>query len=96
MIRHIFSALFRVVAYLARIAAILLSALVVILCLGTATNLGVVGVIMSLNGMVPSAISGMLVIPTPLGGAFRGDFALLAIALFVVDWASMRIASALR
>ncbi|NLQ12757.1 hypothetical protein HGI81_02685 [Olsenella sp. KGMB02461] len=96
MIRRLFSALFRVVAYLARIAAILLSGLVVILCLGTATNLGVVGVIMTLNGMVPSAISGMLVIPTPLGGAFRGDFALLAIALFVVDWAAMRIASALR
>ena len=51
---------------------------------------------MTLNGMVPSAISGMLVIPTPLGGAFRGDFALLAIALFVVDWACLRIASALR
>ena len=96
MVRNLFSALFRVVGYLARIAAILLSGLVVILCLGTATNLGVVGVIMTLNGMVPSAISGLLVIPTPLGGAFRGDFALLAIALFVVDWACMRISSALR
>lgn len=45
---------------------------------------------------IPQSISGALVLSTPLGGAFRGDFALIAVVLFVVDWAICKIAASLR
>lgn len=86
----------RALAYLCRAAAIVLSVLVVVLCLGTATDLGLVSIVMGLNDFVPTAVSGLLVIPTPLGGAFRGDFFLLALFLFILDWAFMRASSAVR
>ncbi len=37
--------------------------------------------------LVPSALSGILVLPTPFGGAFRGDFALAAFVVYLLDWA---------
>lgn len=86
----------RALAYLCRAAAIVLSVLVVALCLGTATDLGLVSIVMGLNDFVPTAVSGLLVIPTPLGGAFRGDFFLVAVFLFVLDWGLMRASSAVR
>lgn len=49
-----------------------------------------------LSRAVPDAISGVLVFQTPLGGAFRGDFALVAALLFVLDWAACKAASSLR
>lgn len=85
------SRVFRALAYLCRAAAIVLSALVVVLCLGTATNLGLVSIVMGLNDFVPTAVSGLLVIPTPLG-----DFFLVAVFLFVLDWGLMRASSAVR
>lgn len=86
----------RAVAYICRALAIALSLLVVVLCLGTATKLGIVSMVMGLNELVPSSVSGLMVIPTPLGGAFRGDFAVMALVLFIVDWACMRLSSAVR
>ncbi len=86
------SRVFRALAYLCRAAAVVLSALVVVLCLGTATNLGLVSIVMGLNDFVPTAVSGLLVIPTPLGG----DFFLVAVFLFVLDWGLMRASSAVR
>ncbi|WP_321972001.1 hypothetical protein [Paratractidigestivibacter sp.] len=49
-----------------------------------------------LSRAIPEAISGSLVIATPLGGAFRGDFALVAVLFFVFDWVLCKIASSLR
>lgn len=53
-----------------------------------------------LNGIVsdliPGVVSGLFVFQTPTGGAFRGDFALVALGLLVVDWALCRAASSLR
>lgn len=48
------------------------------------------------SGVVPAALAGALVIQTPFGGAFRGDFALLALILFVIDWGLCKAAAALR
>ncbi len=49
-----------------------------------------------LSHLIPEAISGMLVISTPLGGAFRGDFAVVAVLFFLIDWVFCKIASSLR
>ena len=49
-----------------------------------------------LGRAVPDVISGVLVFQTHLGGAFRGDFALVAAILFVLDWAACTAASSLR
>lgn len=48
------------------------------------------------SGLVPAPLAGSLVIQTPFGGAFRGDFALLALALLVADWALCKAAARLR
>ena len=45
---------------------------------------------------IPEAISGSLVISTPFGGAFRGDFAIVAVLFFLIDWVFCKIASSLR
>ena len=44
------------------------------------------------GGLVPAQILGVLVFRTPMGGAFRGDFALVAVAFFVIDWLLARAA----
>ena len=41
--------------------------------------------------LLPDGIRGIAVVPTPLGGAFRGDFALIASLLFVLDWLFARL-----
>lgn len=46
--------------------------------------------------LVPDALSGLFVFQTPLGGAFRGDFAVLAIVLLVLDWICCRASASLR
>lgn len=48
------------------------------------------------SGIIPSALSGVLVFVTPFGGAFRGDFALVAILLLVADWLLGRASASLR
>lgn len=48
------------------------------------------------SGLVPDAVSGLFVFSTPLGGAFRGDFAIVAIVLLVADWALCRLLASLR
>lgn len=86
----------RLAAYLCRVGAWVLSAMVVLLSLGTAASLGLVGFAMGLNDLVPEAISGQLVVPTPFGGAFRGDFFLMALGLFIIDWLLCRLSASLR
>ena len=82
----------RVVLLLARacrVAAWLLVALV-------AARSLLLGVNNLVSGLVPEAVSGLLVFVTPFGGAFRGDFAILAVILLLVDWALCRLAAAIR
>lgn len=49
-----------------------------------------------LSRAIPEPLSGSLVISTPLGGAFRGDFAVVAVLFFLFDWVFCKIASSLR
>lgn len=87
----------RAAAVAARICAWALVALVAcdaVLPAGARTHL------LAANGLatrlLPDALSGILVFQTPLGGAFRGDYAVLAIVLLVLDWLFCRAAARLR
>lgn len=39
---------------------------------------------------------GLLAIDTPFGGTFRGDFAIISLLLFIVDWLICRLRASLR
>ena len=54
------------------------------------------GVIDAASVLVPAPLLGLFVFRTPFGGAFRGDFAIVAIVLLVLDWALQRISASLR
>ncbi|MDO4428153.1 MAG: hypothetical protein Q4B91_01405 [Atopobiaceae bacterium] len=43
------------------------------------------------SATVPGPVAGLFVFATPFGGAFRGDFAIVAIVLLVLDWLLCRI-----
>lgn len=45
----------------------------------------------AVSACVPAPLSGLFVFPTPFGGAFRGDFAILAVVLLVIDWLVARL-----
>lgn len=87
----------RVLAVVARVVATLLLVLVVVDCVATGS---LHSELLSLNGAVtraiPSVISGVLVMQTPLGGAFRGDFLITAMILYVLGWLFSRVAASLR
>ncbi|MDJ1121434.1 hypothetical protein QJ043_02350 [Olsenella sp. YH-ols2217] len=90
------SRLLQGLAYVFRVLAVLTSLLVLALCLGSAVSLGVLDWVVKLDATIPSGLSGVLVYATPLGGAFRGDFFIAALVLFVCDWACCRLSAALR
>lgn len=76
-----------VAALIARVLAVALCVLVVVdsLDLG-ALHTALLGVNGLAARVIPQPILGILVFPTSLGGAFRGDFALVSVLLFVIDW----------
>lgn len=80
-----------------RLAAIGLCALVVLMAapslVGRLSLLRVVDVVTS---VMPAQLAGVLVIPTPFDGAFRGDFAIAAFGLFVIEWLFTRLRARLR
>lgn len=79
--------LLRCASLAARIGALVLSLLVVALCFsGIPFRAALLDAAVSLGGLLPQALSGVLVRVTPFGGAFRGDFAMTALLLFVLDW----------
>lgn len=41
---------------------------------------------LAVTSLEPDALAGLLVVATPLGTAFRGDFVLCAAALYLIDW----------
>lgn len=84
-------------ALAARLLALALCALVVVLSVPSlSSRTAFVEAASFLSTLMPPQVSGLLVFPTPFGGAFRGDFALTALALFVLDWVFVRISAAFR
>lgn len=86
-----------VAAAVLRLCAILLCALVIVLCFsGLVTKLGLVNLVVDLSRALPRVIAGWGVISSPFGGVFRLDFTVVAAALFLLDFACTRAARALR
>lgn len=82
------AAALRVLAVIVRVIACALFVLVaadVILPSGPRALL--VEINLAVSSFIPDAISGLLVLQTPFGGAFRGDFALAALILLIAGWA---------
>ena len=73
---------------LLRLLAIAFCCLVVLMAIPALGDRATLVQISSLaTSLVPSSLSGVLVLPTPFGGAFRGDFALAAFLVYLADWA---------
>ena len=90
----VLSVLLRFVALAPRLAAIALCALVVVGSVPFVANRGIIVDALNMaDGLMPDRLVGLFVLQTPFGGAFRGDMALMALALFVVDWALVRISA---
>ena len=87
----------RTLSLVCRMAAWALVALVVadaVLPAGPRSLL--LGVNGAVSGALPEGVAGLFVFVTPFGGAFRGDFALMAVALLVIDWLLGRTSASLR
>ncbi len=83
-------------AWACRLAAIVLAVLVVMGCFSFAYRLRVVELSAMVAEALPAFVSGLYVINTPFGGVFRGDFALVSVTLFVLDWILLRVRYSLR
>ena len=86
-----------VFSYIARVCAILLGLLTVLLCFpGVAVRLNIMGLVMDLTQALPDVIAGYGLITSPFGGVFRFDFLMVGIVFFVLDFACSRISRAVR
>ena len=74
-------------------------ALVALVVAGAVLPAGPRSLLLGANGLVssllPAGVSGLFVFVTPFGGAFRGDFALAALVLLVLDWLLCHAAASL-
>lgn len=86
-----------VLSWIARLCAIALCALTVLLCFpGLVMRLGIYNLVLDITGILPGVIAGYGLIPSPMGGVFRFDFAIAAAVLFVIDYGLQRVSHALR
>lgn len=96
--RHVVARFFlALVSWVLRLGAIGLSLLVVLgsFTFGTSRP-ELIRAMAVATGLLPQGFAGLYVFDTPFGGAFRGDLAIAAIVLFVLDWILCRIRVALR
>lgn len=95
-LRRFAAFMLRLAALFPRLGAIGLCGLVIAGALPWLSNRGKVITALSIaSQFVPERISGIFVTQTPFGGAFRGDLALAAFILFLVDWLMVKMASAI-
>lgn len=86
-----------VLAIACRVGGIFMSVLCVMLCFsGLTAKLQIVGFVVDLSRAMPSIIAGYGVITSPFGGVFRFDYALVAVALFVIDFLLTRASRRIR
>lgn len=86
-----------VLSWIARICAIALCILAIMLCFPSLiARLRLTGFIQDISNALPSLIAGYGLIPSPFGGVFRFDFALCAAVLFLIDYLLQRTACNLR
>lgn len=91
------SVLLRILAWACRVLAILFAFACIALCFGPIGALTpIADLTFALQSLIPKALAGIFVWISPLGGSFRGDFAIASVALFLLDWALVRASTALR
>lgn len=96
-VRKALAVALQLLSYVARVAAVALCVLVVILCFaGVTSRLGIVWLVTDLSRAMPEIISGYGVISSPFGGVFRLDFTIVAVALFILDYILARLSRACR
>lgn len=87
----------RFVAVILRVAGVIVAALVVANVFASgAVRMVLLDVNGFVSGVIPGFLRGLFVFQTPFDGAFRGDFAILAMMFLIADWVFCRIASSLR
>lgn len=84
------------VSWALRLAALGLVALVVVNCLTMGNRVAIMRITAQVAQLLPRSLAGLYVIDSPFGGVFRGDFAIAAVVLFVLDWIVARIRRRLR
>lgn len=84
------------VSWLFRIGAWVLVALVIANSFTVGNRVTLMRLTERVTQLLPTELAGLYVLDTPFGGAFRGDFAIAAIVLFVLDWIVARIRRHLR
>ena len=90
-------ALLGAVAFAARFLGWVVAALVVADVLATGpVRAAILPLNTALSRLMSAGIEGLLVVQTPLGGAFRGDFALYDVILFIIDRAICKDVASLR
>ncbi len=96
-LRTTLSIICRIAAWACRILAILFALACIALCFAPVASMtAVADLAYWLQRIVYHGFSGLFVWISPLGGSFRGDFALSSVILFVLDWALVRASAALR
>ena len=79
-----------------RVCAIVMCILITLLCFPTGPlRQLLLAATTFADGLVPAPLAGLFVFLTPFGGAFRGDYAIVAVALFALDYVCQRGAHAL-
>ncbi len=77
-----------VLSIVARLCGIVLCIFTIMLCFpGLIAKLKLVDIVFDLAGALPSIIAGYGLIPSPMGGVFRFDFALTAAIFLLLDYA---------
>lgn len=79
--------IFSLIALIARLLGFLLTILVIVNFSGwLLIHSHLSQLTYSISYFLPDSIAGKWVVPTPLDGLFRTDFAIAAFTLFFVDW----------
>ena len=80
-----------------RVCGIVLCIFTIMLCFpGLIARLKLVDLVFDLAAALPAVISGYGLIPSPMGGVFRFDFALCAAFFFLIDYVLQRVSRSLR
>lgn len=92
------AALLYIVAVLARVGAWCFSILVVSGALAPAGSwrLALIRITSMVTSWMPASFSGVLVFRSPFGGVIRGDFIIVALLLFIIDWLCLKQARSLK
>ena len=91
------SRVLRTISVILRVVGVLIAVLVVVDAFASgAVRVALSGVNGFVSALTPGFLRGLFVFSTPFDGAFRGDFAILAMMFLVADWILCRIATSLR